>query len=237
MQVRGYGSYIAPGEDIILPGPNGLLETPPAAGDTSTWFPNLYDDLTWRGGDGTIYNTPAPMLKYDQLFGRSARAWEATNAQNQDIQRWPGHCLGGAIASIMLNEPQPAPGSGLTKDELKALWAELGENHLNHQIGDNVNNIPAGPPRPGYDETDAYVARFHAMLERHIRGERKVPAGKPPRLPADWQAERGLEPRHRQVRRGVPRGPRPRCPAGSHQSGPLRQQRREPQRGRPEAPP
>ena len=31
VQVRGYGSYIAPGEDIILPGPNGILETLPAA--------------------------------------------------------------------------------------------------------------------------------------------------------------------------------------------------------------
>lgn len=174
VMVRAYGSYVAPGEDIVLPGPNGILETPPAAGDTSTWFPNLYDDLTWRGADGTIFATPSPLLKYDQLFGQSARAWEAANAQNQDIQRWPGHCLGGAICSIMLNEPQPAPGSGMTQDELKALWAELGENHYNHQIGANMNNMPAGPPRPGYDDTDAYVARMHAMLERHIRGERKA---------------------------------------------------------------
>jgi hypothetical protein len=172
IQVVPFGSYIAPGQDIILPGPNGILETPPAPGDESTWFPNLYDDLTWKGGDGTLYATPAPMLKYDQLFNQGSRNWEAANSQNLDIQRWPGHCLGGAISSIMLNEPNPAPGSGLTKDELKALWSELGENHLNHRIGDNANNIPPGPPRPGFDETDPYVARFHTMLERHIRGER-----------------------------------------------------------------
>ncbi len=188
VMVAAYGSYIAPGQDIILPGSNGLLETPPAPGDESTWFPNLYDDLTWRGGDGTWYTTPAPLLKYDQLFGQSARSWEAANSQNQDIQRWPGHCLGGAVASIMLSEPTPAPGSGLTKDELKALWAELGENHYNHRIGDNANNIPAGPPRPGFDECDPHVARFHAMLERHIRGNKQAvlanlrgfpPTGKP----------------------------------------------------------
>jgi hypothetical protein len=177
IQVRPYGSYIPPGEDIILPGANGILDTPPAPGDTSTWFPNLYDDMTWKGADGTLYATPSPMLKYDQLFSVSARSWESANSQNQDIQRWPGHCLGGAIASIMLNEPVPAPGSGLTKDELKSLWAELGENHYNHRIGDNVNNIPAGPPRPGLDPTDAYVPRFHAMLETHLRNRRHAVLG------------------------------------------------------------
>ncbi|WP_422925160.1 hypothetical protein [Singulisphaera sp. PoT] len=172
LMVAGYGSPIAPGQDIVRAGPNGILETPVPAGDDSTWFPNLYDDLTFRGANGTMYQTPSPMLKYDQLFNSSARAWEAANSQNQDISRWPGHCLGGAVSSILLNEPVPAPGSGLTQDELKALWAELGENHYNHQIGDFANEIPAGPPRPGYDVTDASVPRFHNMLEKHIRGDK-----------------------------------------------------------------
>ena len=167
------GGYIAPGQDIIRAGPNGLLETPASPGDTITWFPNLYDDLTFRGADGTLYATPSPMLKYDQIFGSSARNWEAANSQNQDIQRWPGHCLGGAVASISLNEPVPTPGSGLTQDELKSLWAELGENHFNHQIGDYANDIPAGPPRPGPDYTDAHAPRFHNMLETHIRGNKQ----------------------------------------------------------------
>ena len=166
------GGYIAPGQDIVRAGRNGLLETPVAAGDDSTWFPNQYDDLTFRGKDGTIYQTPSPMLKYDQLFNTGARAYEASFAQNQDISRWPGHCLGGAVASILLNEPTPAPGTGLTRDELKALWAELGENHLNHRIGDYATDIPPGPPRVGPDETDRFVPRFHRMLETHIRGEK-----------------------------------------------------------------
>ncbi len=167
------GGYIAPGQDIVRAGANGLLETPVAPGDTSTWFPNLYDDLTFRGADGTLFATPSPMLKYDQLFNSSARNWEAANSQNQDIQRWPGHCLGGAVASIMLNEPSPSPGSGFTKDELKALWAELGENHYNHQIGDYAIDIPPGPPRSGYDITDQFVPRFHNMLETHIKGNKQ----------------------------------------------------------------
>ena len=142
------GGYIAPGQDIVRAGPNGIVETPVAAGDDLTWFPNMYDDLTFRGKDGTVYSTPSPMLKYDQVFNSSARNWEAANSQNQDISRWPGHCLGGAVASILLNEPEPAPGSGLTKDELKALWAELGENHYNHKIGDFATDMPPRPPPP-----------------------------------------------------------------------------------------
>jgi len=168
------GAYIAPGMDIVHAGANGLLETPVVAGDTSTWFPNLYDDLTWKGPDGTLFATPSPLLKYDQLFSSSARGWEAASQQGQDISRWPGHCLGGAVASILLNEPTPAPGSGVSRDELKALWAELGENHYNHRIGDYATDIPPGPPRPGFDETDRHVARFHQMLETHIRGQKQA---------------------------------------------------------------
>ncbi len=166
------GGYIAPGQDIVHAGPNGLLETPVVHGDDSTWFPNLYDDLTFRGADGTLYQTPSPMLKYDQLFNSGARSWEAVSQQGKDISRWPGHCLGGAVASILLNEPTPAPGSGFTRDELKAVWAELGENHYNHRIGDFATDIPPGPPRPGFDECDRFVPRFHSMLETHIRGEK-----------------------------------------------------------------
>ncbi len=177
LQVVPFGSPIAPGQDIILPGNNGILETPVAAGDDSTWFPNLYDDLTFRGADGTMYATPSPLLKYDQIFRANARSWEAANSQNRDINRWPGHCLGGAVASIKMNEPTPAPGSGMTQDELKSLWAELGENHYNHTIGDNVNNIPPGPPRPGPDPTDSFVPRFHAMLETHLRGKKQALLG------------------------------------------------------------
>ncbi|QEH34718.1 hypothetical protein OJF2_32600 [Aquisphaera giovannonii] len=167
-----YGAAIAPGQDIILPGANGLLETRPAAGDTLTWFPNLYDDMYALGAEVGLYQTPSPLLKYDQIFGLTARSWEAAYSQTLGVQRWPGHCLGGAVASILLNEPTPAKGSGLTRDELKALWAELGENHLNHRIGDYAVNIPAGPPRPGYDPCDQFVARFHAVLERNLRARR-----------------------------------------------------------------
>ena len=65
----------------------------------------------------------------------------------------------------------------MTRDELKALWAELGENHLNHRIGDYATDIPPGPPRPGPDECDWKAPRVYAMFETHIRGEKKVLLG------------------------------------------------------------
>ncbi len=77
------GGYIPPGQDIIRAGRNGLLETPVAPGDDSTWFPNLYDDLTFRGADGTLYQTPSPMLKYDQLFNSSARPGRRATARTR----------------------------------------------------------------------------------------------------------------------------------------------------------
>ena len=72
----------------------------------------------------------------------------------------------------------------MTQDELKALWAELGENHYNHRIGDYANDIPPGPPRPGPTSATRIVPRVHAMLETHIRGEQQGAAGQPPGVPA-----------------------------------------------------
>ncbi len=71
----------------------------------------------------------------------------------------------------------PSPSSGFTKDELKALWAELGENHYNQRIGDYATDIPPGPPQPGFDVCDSRAPRVHAMLETHIRGEKKALLG------------------------------------------------------------
>ena len=138
-----------------------------------------------HGGQLTLFQTPSPLLKYDQLFGTQARAvGGGVQPDATDISRWPGHCLGGAVASILLNEPMPAPGSGLTRDELKALWAELGENHLNHRIGDYANEIPPGPPRPGPDETRLQGApRARDARDPHPR-RAQAAAGQPPGVPA-----------------------------------------------------
>ena len=118
------------------PGPTACSRPSPPPGDDATWFPNLYDDLTWtgpnkeKGGEVTIFQTPSPLLKYDQLFSTSARSWEAANSQNKDISRWPGHCLGGAVASILLNEPIPAPGSGHDQGRAQGALGRAGREPL-----------------------------------------------------------------------------------------------------------
>src|SRR5262249_28969488 len=80
--------------------------------------------------------------------------------------------------------------------DLKALGAERAQNHYNHRIGDYANEIPAGPPRPGFDATDPYVARFHRMIETHIRGERQALLGNlrafPPRGTANEVWNHGI---------------------------------------------
>ena len=161
----------------------------------------------WRDHDLPDPLAPAQVRPALQHVGAVVGA---ANSQNKEISRWPGHCLGGAVASILLNEPIPAPGSGLTRDELKALWAELGENHLNHRIGDYANEIPPGPPRPGPDETDWKVPRVHAMFETHIRGEKKPLLGNMRAFPPRGTDQRGLEPGHLQVHRRVQGDPQPR---------------------------
>ncbi len=204
-------------------GPTGCSQTLPAAGDDATWFPNLYDDLYLdrprqgeRRPDHPVCRPRRRCSKYDQLFRTSARQWEAAFSQNKDISRWPGHCLGGAVASILLERAGACPWSGMTQDELKALWAELGENHYNHRIGDYANEIPPGPPRPGPDECDWKAPRVHAMFETHIRGEQKAAPGQPAGLPAPRHDQRGLEPRRLQVHRDLLGDPRPRPARGQH---------------------
>ena len=62
----------------------------------------------------------------------------------------------------------------MTRGRAQGPLGRAGREPLNHRIGDYANEIPPGPPRPGPDECDCKVPRVHAMLETHIRGERKA---------------------------------------------------------------
>ena len=73
------------------------------------------------------------------------------------------------MASILLNQPAPVGGSAYNTDEVEGLWGELGEAAGIYTIPDGFGGMPAGPPAPGADGTDAKIPEFHALLEEWIK--------------------------------------------------------------------
>ena len=102
------GAYIAPGQDIVLAGPNGLLETQPAPGDDATWFPNLYDDLT---GWAPTRSTAASSRVSDALPAAEVRPAlrHLGAAVGGGLQPEPGH--------LALARPLPGRRGGLDPAE------------------------------------------------------------------------------------------------------------------------
>ena len=173
--------------DIIRSGTDGTLETQAQGDDVPVTVVNLFD----------VAGDYQPLVKYDALHGTDARGWEARN--DTYTVEWYGHCLGGAMASILLEQPRPAAGSPYNEDELEGLWAELGENGDPdvYRIPDEVIDIPVGPPHAGTDPTDASAPPFHAILEEFLKGGRvalqsnlraapSLPARPPPTPDAVW---------------------------------------------------
>ena len=76
-----------PGRTSSWPGPTACSRPLPAAGDDATWFPNLYDDLTWLGPNRSTHRT-RPLLPCSSTTSSSARrpgSGKPVNSQNQDI--------------------------------------------------------------------------------------------------------------------------------------------------------
>ena len=102
----------------------------------------------------------------------------------------------------------------MTQDELKALWAELGENHYNHRIGDYANEIPPGPPRPGSDECDSKRPPRSTRCSRPTSAASSKPLlanlrAFPPRGTTNEVWNHGDRQVHRQLpRRSPAKGPR-----------------------------
>ncbi len=166
-QVIPPGYPAAPGADIVRWGSDdGNLETTPVPDDQKVYLYALYRRINpWR-----------PLDKYEQWNGGYPRNWEALNDRSNDD--WAGHCLGASMASILLDQPTPAAGTPFLQDELEGLWAELGENDApgawEYKSGHwfpPPSVIPAGPPAPGWDPTDEWVARIHARFEECVRHE------------------------------------------------------------------
>jgi hypothetical protein len=127
---------------------------------------NLYEEL----GEYDY----APLAKYDRIFGTEARAIEENVDQGTD--EWSGHCLGGAIASAVLKQPEPsrlALSQGITRDDLEGLWSELGDNGR-HEGGIGMFGCPAVIPKPKQekpdDEADGFVRMAQFTLESYLYG-------------------------------------------------------------------
>lgn len=185
-QVIPPGYSAGPGADIVRCSIDGTLETTPAGDDQRENLYNLFDRV----------NPYRPLDKYDQLHGGYPRSWEAQN--DPGTEDWEGHCLGGAMASILKNQPTPATGTPYNQEEVEGLWCELGENgdpgaygyKPGHWVtGDpaNPDGIPPGPPAPGFDTTDEWISLLHARFEECIRHE-QVP------LASNLRAAAGTDP-------------------------------------------
>jgi hypothetical protein len=155
VQVVASGGAVAAGADIIRCGNDGDLQSAESPDDEKRTLTNLFDP----GG---------ALAKYDTACGTTAKAWEAANGQGS--AEWWGHCLGAAMASVLLDQPSPTAASTLSIDELEGLWAELGEKSGIYTIPDGFGGCPAGPPAAGADGTDAYAGKCHRVLEQYIKG-------------------------------------------------------------------
>lgn len=155
VQVVAQGNAVSAGGDIILSGNDGDLQSANSPDDEKRILLNLFD-------------SGAALAKYDTVYSTTAQSWESTNGQGS--AEWHGHCLGAAMASILLSQPTPTGASGLTKDELEGLWSELGEKSSIYTIPDGFGGCPAGPPSAGADGTDAYAGQWHRRMEQYIKG-------------------------------------------------------------------
>ena len=99
-------------------------------------------------------------------------------ARTRTSQRWPGHCLGGAVASILLNEPIPAPGSGHDQGRAQGALGRAGrEPPTTTGSATTPTRSPPAPPAPASTPATRFVPRFHQMLETHIRGRTQALLG------------------------------------------------------------
>jgi len=62
-----------------------------------------------------LFDLGGTLAKYAIIYGTTARSWEAANGQG--TAEWHRHCLGAAMASILLQQPTPTGAANLTEDQ------------------------------------------------------------------------------------------------------------------------
>lgn len=127
---------------------------------------------------------PAPRLfdvggacaKYDAAFGLGSQtiAWEQAH-HGSAPELWWGHCDGAAVASVVLQQPVPAPGfEFFNQDELEGLAAEFFCKYSNAYCRPLAQFPPYATNNvTGYratvqsnDPVDAYVHQFHEIMRK-----------------------------------------------------------------------
>jgi len=95
------------------------------AGEASIHPWNFYYYPKLDGGGTHLFGAGGAMEKYDTKFHSSAEAWEIANHKITTALGWWGHCWGGSVASIILE--QPAAVGTFTEDEVEGLATEFFE--------------------------------------------------------------------------------------------------------------
>jgi hypothetical protein len=183
----------AAGAPVVTAGADGTLETKAAGDDELRDMPGMgYPALFINAGKWK------PLASYDAQNKTTSRTAAATYSDGLDAAgsngEWCGHCLGGALASIALKVPKPAGGTVYSTEELKGLWAMLGEGGNPTFAADSLTSNPAGPPKAGVDPTDAGAPGYHLVLEKYVKGAKvacqsnmRVESATPPkRIDEKW---------------------------------------------------
>jgi len=118
-----------------------------------------------------LYNPGGVLDKYDQIFQTESRRYEEEHYSTTDPDKfWWGHCLGGAIASILLGQPEAVVYSGqsFNQEEMEGLVIKLA-NTYNVDGEILAGPIPSIKPESGKDDTDEFADDFHVGLVNYLR--------------------------------------------------------------------
>jgi len=148
----------------------------------------------WNYAAGVDEETP--LFIYDLNFNNSeannssapaanSRMWEKlwSEAQADNSSAWHGHCDGLTKASIFLNDPEPIDTElyGLSVNELKGLYGEMFEGHMNYEENTTIGyGMMAGDPgivsEVPNETSDEWAGEFHYTVEKFINA--KTPANR-----------------------------------------------------------
>jgi hypothetical protein len=171
-----------PDLDVIRSDADAVLQTSPVLDDFVVYWPNLFDEaeLIFDEGGHLILATRGALKKYDDVFrvGKPlSRDWEIQQfhtLHHEDQYKGNGHCKGAAVASVLVNQPDPDPLYGPntpTPDQLEGLWAELGHGDTHAYPSTSpwgFDSAPCVSPIPGFDSSDEFAHKLHDILERGL---------------------------------------------------------------------